>query len=75
MRSLVSSMENAAVTMCLPNAATEAILEQSISTRQQSRIVYLEKTIEKIQLDHGNSLCSLHKEIERLSNLLSGIIY
>jgi hypothetical protein len=41
--------------------------------RQKNRIRYLEKSIEKMQLDHSESLIGLHNEIERLSTIVSGI--
>jgi PleD family two-component response regulator len=42
--------------------------------RDQGRIKYLEKTIEKLQLVHTDSLTGLHNEISRLNLLLSGIL-
>jgi t-SNARE complex subunit (syntaxin) len=41
--------------------------------RQQSRIEYLEKTIERIESEHASTLVSLHEEIARLSTTVSGI--
>ncbi len=43
-----------------------------IDTKQPNRIVYLEKTIEKLKYEHCRSLIALHVEIERLSHLVSG---
>lgn len=41
--------------------------------RDQNRILYLEKTIEKLKVVHIDSINGLHNEISRLNLLLSGI--
>ncbi|KAJ3310550.1 hypothetical protein HDV04_004962 [Boothiomyces sp. JEL0838] len=47
------------------------IIKQRINDNEKSRILYLEKTIERLQRDHGESIRELHSEISRLTNICS----
>ncbi len=58
-----------------PNMFERAEFERAVTpeeVKQKNRIRYLEKSIEKMQLDHSESLIGLHNEIDRLSAIVSG---
>ncbi|KAJ3324758.1 hypothetical protein HDV06_006066 [Boothiomyces sp. JEL0866] len=47
------------------------IIKQRKSDNDKSRILYLEKTIERLQRDHAESIRDLHSEISRLTTVCS----
>ncbi|KAJ3272042.1 hypothetical protein HDV01_005994 [Terramyces sp. JEL0728] len=47
------------------------IIKQRINDNDKSRVVYLEKTIDRLQRDHGESIKELHSEISGLATICS----
>ena len=70
---LLKAVSESAISHQMIHKIDDSLASAAINLKLESKVKSLERVIERMESAHANTLVGLHKEVERLSNLVSGI--